>query len=106
MQTLFTDDPASWEGKCVLSVSQFELAALSKLFAVADEMKQLVNASGGDDRLKGRMLATLFYENSTRTSCSLQAAMLRLGGTVMTVNEATSSIMKGETLQDTISCLC
>jgi aspartate carbamoyltransferase len=90
----------------VLSVSQFELAALSKLFAVADEMKQLVNTSGGDDRLKGRMLATLFYENSTRTSCSLQAAMLRLGGTVMTVNEATSSIKKGETLQDTISCLC
>lgn len=103
--TVFTDDLASWRNKCILSVSQFTMPALLKLFQVAEEMKKLVAVSGGDDRLKGRMLATLFYENSTRTCCSLQAAMLRLGGTVMSVNEATSSTKKGETLQDTVSCL-
>ena len=45
------------------------------------------------------MLALMFYENSTRTCNSFIAAMQRLGGTVITFNEATSSTKKGETLQ-------
>ncbi|KAG5187938.1 aspartate carbamoyltransferase [Tribonema minus] len=106
LQTNFTADAASWEGKCIISVKQFGLESLAKLFEVADEMKKLVKESGGDQRLQGRLLATLFFENSTRTCCSLQAAMLRLGGSVVSVNETTSSVKKGETLQDTIACLC
>jgi aspartate carbamoyltransferase len=49
-----------------------------------------------------RTLINLFYEPSTRTSCSFQAAMLKLGGSVITVNEQFSSAQKGESLEDTI----
>eukprot|EP00903_Cladosiphon_okamuranus_P022156 g20375.t1 len=55
--------------------------------------------------LRGRILGLLFYENSTRTACSFQAAMLRLGGTYVAVDAASSSIKKGETLEDTVMCL-
>merc|ERR1719221_1653272 len=68
-------------------------------------MQQLVKTSGGDESLKGKVLATVFYEPSTRTNCSFQAAMLRLGGSVITVNESSSSAAKGETLGDTVRCL-
>ena len=51
------------------------------------------------------MLAAIFYEPSTRTSCSFQAAMLRLGGSVLPVNETHSSVKKGESLEDTIRTL-
>ncbi|MCD5416374.1 aspartate carbamoyltransferase [Candidatus Bipolaricaulota bacterium] len=51
----------------------------------------------------GRLMATLFYEPSTRTRLSFEAAMLRLGGRVLTVADpATSAVAKGETLADTI----
>ena len=50
-------------------------------------MKELVNNHGGDDRLQRKILACVFYEPSTRTNCSFQAAMLRLGGNVIAVNE-------------------
>jgi len=68
-------------------------------------MKALVTTQGGDDRLKHRVLACLFYEPSTRTNCSFQAAMLRLGGSVLAVNEQHSSVKKGESLEDTIRTL-
>jgi aspartate carbamoyltransferase catalytic subunit len=68
-------------------------------------MKSLVISQGGDDRLHHKVLATIFYEPSTRTQCSFQAAMLRLGGNVITVNETHSSIRKGESLTDTIQTL-
>merc|ERR1719230_708806 len=68
-------------------------------------MQELVTLRGADESLKGKVLATLFYEPSTRTNCSFQAAMLRLGGSVMTVNESSSSVAKGETLSDTVKCL-
>lgn len=60
-------------------------------------------------RLKHRCLAMIFYEPSTRTSCSFQVAMQRLGGTVVTVNDQQSSVKKGESIEDTIqtlSCYC
>lgn len=72
-------------------------------------MKYLVRTNGGCDRLKYRVLASLFYEPSTRTSCSFSAAMQRMGGTVVSVNEQQSSAVKGEVLEDTIqtmSCYC
>jgi aspartate carbamoyltransferase len=52
-----------------------------------------------------QLLANVFFEPSTRTSSSFQAAMLRLGGLVVGVNESSSSSQKGETLSDTIRCL-
>eukprot|EP00607_Mallomonas_marina_P009697 CAMPEP_0182419656 /NCGR_PEP_ID=MMETSP1167-20130531/4061_1 /TAXON_ID=2988 /ORGANISM="Mallomonas Sp, Strain CCMP3275" /LENGTH=290 /DNA_ID=CAMNT_0024594689 /DNA_START=117 /DNA_END=989 /DNA_ORIENTATION=- len=68
-------------------------------------MKQLVSSSGGDDRLKGKVLATIFYEPSTRTACSFIAAMQRLGGSVIPIYEQTSSVKKGESFEDTIRTL-
>lgn len=50
-------------------------------------MKELVETVGGDESLKYRVMASIFFEPSTRTSCSFQAAMLRLGGKVITVTE-------------------
>lgn len=73
--------------------------------AGADEMKELVLRCGGDDRLKHRVLGSVFLEPSTRTCCSFQAAMLRLGGTVISVDEKTSSVKKGESLDDTIQTM-
>mmetsp|Transcript_15184 Transcript_15184/g.30240 ORF Transcript_15184/g.30240 Transcript_15184/m.30240 type:complete len:325 (-) Transcript_15184:18-992(-) len=100
-----TADPATWVGNNFISVKQLTPEGLQLLFSVAKEMKALVRASGGDDRLKHKVLANVFYEASTRTSCSFQAAMLRLGGSVVCVNESSSSVKKGETLGDTIRCL-
>jgi len=54
--------------------------------------------------LQGRVLALMFYENSTRTCNSFIAAMQRLGGTVILFNEATSSAKKGESLQGKYFC--
>ena len=52
---------------------------------------------------RGRILATLFYEPSTRTQMSFQTAMLRLGGRIIGFdNPANSSVAKGETLKDTV----
>ena len=49
--------------------------------------------------LQGKLLGVLFYEVSTRTSCSFQAAMLRLGGGVVPLNVDNSSTKKGESLE-------
>jgi hypothetical protein len=52
-------------------------------------MKNLVQTIGGDESLKYRVMGSIFFEPSTRTSCSFQAAMLRLGGKVISVSEVT-----------------
>jgi len=67
----------------------------------ASQMKYITN-----EPLKHHTMTTLFYEPSTRTACSFQAAMLRLGGSVIPVPVDQSSVQKGETLQDTIRTLC
>merc|ERR1719267_480173 len=72
---------------------------------VAGQMQELVTSKGGDEFLKGKILATVFYEPSTRTNYSFQAAMMRQGGSVISVNESSSSAAKGETLSDTVRCL-
>ncbi|HEY5575701.1 MAG TPA: aspartate carbamoyltransferase [Clostridiaceae bacterium] len=55
------------------------------------------------DSMKGKLLATLFYEPSTRTRFSFEAAMLRLGGQVIGFSEpGSSSVSKGESVADTI----
>ena len=97
------DEQASaWRGRHVLKVAQFTRDDLDQVFAVADEMQEMVRESGGSDLLRGKVLANMFYEPSTRTSCSFMAAMQRLGGQVIPINEAkTSSVAKGESIADT-----
>ena len=66
----------------------------------------MVERVGTFDLLKGKILASLFYEPSTRTSSSFTAAMERLGGSVILINEVRySSVAKGESLPDTVRTL-
>ena len=93
-------------GMDVLSVSQFDREALEYVFGVAEEMRSMVEHIGTFDLLKGKILANLFYEPSTRTSSSFMAAMQRLGGSVIPINEVRySSVAKGESLPDTVRTL-
>ncbi|KAL9602503.1 MAG: hypothetical protein Q9219_001798 [cf. Caloplaca sp. 3 TL-2023] len=89
----------------ILSVSQFTRQDLHLLFTVAAEMRLGVQRQGVLDILKGRLLCTMFYEPSTRTSASFDAAMQRLGGRTVAISTSHSSIQKGESLQDTIRTL-
>lgn len=89
----------------ILSVKNFSRDDLHALFSVATEMRVMVERQGSVDLLRGRVLATLFYEESTRTSCSFEAAMLRLGGQVVKVQPDKSSVQKGESIPDTIRTL-
>ena len=100
----FGDDKnAPWYGKDILSVKQFNHADLEYVFGVAHEMRGMVERIGTFDLLKGKILANLFYEPSTRTSSSFTAAMERLGGSVIPISEVKySSVSKGESLPDTI----
>jgi aspartate carbamoyltransferase catalytic subunit len=93
-------------GQDILSVKQFDRTQLESIFAVAHEMEEMVRRIGSFDLLKGKLLANLFYEPSTRTSASFTAAMERLGGSVIPINEVRySSVSKGESLPDTVRTL-
>lgn len=97
---------APFYGRDILSVKQFSKDDLEKIFGVAHEMREMVARVGSFDLLKGKLLASLFYEPSTRTSSSFTSAMKRLGGQVISINEVKySSVAKGESLPDTIRTL-
>lgn len=90
----------------VLSVDQFDRAALEDLFKRTDAMRELVKKDGGDERLAHHVSANLFYETSTRTNSSFTAAMYRLGGGVINITDIQrTSVAKGETLEDTVRML-
>jgi len=97
---------APWYGKDIISVKQFSRSDLEYIFGVAHEMREMVTRVGTFDLLKGKILANLFYEPSTRTSSSFTSAMERLGGSVIPINEVRySSVAKGESLPDTVRTL-
>ena len=101
-----TNNIESFAGQDILSVSQFDQESLNSIFGVAHEMRILVERFGGAELLQGKILANLFYEPSTRTSSSFTAAMQRLGGQVIPINNVQySSVSKGESLPDTIRTL-
>ena len=79
---------------------QFDKDLLNRLFSLADEIRD----NPGKYQLPGKILATLFYEPSTRTRLSFESAMLQLGGRVISTENAKefSSFSKGESLEDTI----
>uniref|UniRef100_A0A8C2D3Z7 Multifunctional protein CAD n=1 Tax=Cyprinus carpio TaxID=7962 RepID=A0A8C2D3Z7_CYPCA len=94
-------------GQHILSVRQFSKEQMSHLFNVAHTLRLMVQKERPLDILKGKVMASMFYEVSTRTSSSFSAAMHRLGGSVVHFSESTSSTQKGESLADsvhTMSC--
>ena len=97
--------PSRFKNSHVLSVKEYERSDLHLLFTVAQEMRLGVQREGVLDILRGRLLCTLFYEPSTRTSASFDAAMQRLGGRTVAIATSSSSVQKGETLQDTLRTL-
>ena len=96
---------AKFKGMHVLSTTQFDETMLRFVFETASAMKRMVAEKGKSDVLRGRILANVFFEPSPRTMCSVDAAMKRLGGDVISVAESTSSAKKGETIEDTVRCL-
>ena len=87
----------------VIEAQQFSRDIMNEIFGVTREMENVVSRYGSNI-LNRRIMATLFYEPSTRTRLSFEAAMYRLGGEVITTESARefSSAAKGETLEDTI----
>ncbi|MFA4845585.1 MAG: aspartate carbamoyltransferase [Patescibacteria group bacterium] len=87
----------------VLSVRQFDKPRIDRLFARVREMRGNVKR-GQCSILGNRLMASLFYEPSTRTRLSFEAAMLTLGGAVVGTESAGhfSSVTKGESLEDTV----
>ena len=87
--------------RAVVSVDQFSRNDIDEVFALAARL-----SVGRTMPLTGKSIVNLFYEPSTRTSSSFYAAMTRLGGSVIPINEVNySSVTKGETLEDTIRTL-
>ena len=93
-----------FKGMNIFSVNQFKKEHLHLLFNVAQDMRLGVE-HGGLDILKGKVLGLCFYEPSTRTSVSFDAAMKRLGGQTTMVTAEASSARKGESLKDTLRTL-
>jgi aspartate carbamoyltransferase catalytic subunit len=87
----------------VIESQQFSLPVLQELFDTAHRMEKVV-ARGGTRDYSGRIMASLFYEPSTRTRFSFESAMIRLGGCCISTENARefSSVSKGETLEDSI----
>lgn len=85
----------------VLEAQQFDRSLMNEIFEVAKAMEDVDKFSSEAQQLKGFLMATLFYEPSTRTRLSFESAMKRLGGEVLTTENARefSSAAKGETLE-------
>lgn len=94
----------SLKGADILTAAQFSREQIERLFTRADEFAARLDQGERLRLLDGKILATIFYEPSTRTRLSFEAAMQRLGGGVISVAEAktASSVVKGESLSDTI----
>jgi aspartate carbamoyltransferase catalytic subunit len=81
----------------------FSRRDLESIFKLADRLENVAKGRTKNRALEGKMLATLFFEPSTRTRISFESAMQRLGGGVIGLGSVeASSLAKGETFEDTI----
>ena len=92
--------------RSLIDISELTTGEIEELIGVANDI--IANPEKYSEKCKGKKLATLFFEPSTRTRLSFEAAMLELGGSVLGFSEAqSSSAAKGESVADTakvISC--
>lgn len=92
--------------KDVLSITDFSKEELMTLFKETKRIKEELKERGALNYLKGYVMATAFFEPSTRTKLSFQTAMLRMGGEFIDLPpEEASSRAKGENFADTIRML-
>ena len=90
-----------FEGRDIISIKDFSREEIGYIFKTAKDMEPL--AERGSNMLKGKILATLFFEASTRTRLSFESAMHKLGGSAIGFAEAEiASVKKGENLADTV----
>jgi len=90
-----------FKGRDIISIKDFTREEIDYMLTVAGAMEPI--AKSGSDMLHGKTLATLFFEPSTRTRLSFEAAMHKLGGTAIGFAEPKiASIKKGENLADTV----
>lgn len=89
--------------KHVIKSQQFDRDLLTEIFNTSQQMESVFE-NGQSKLLSGKILASLFYEPSTRTRLSFESAMMRLGGRIITTENAKefSSAAKGENIEDTI----
>lgn len=91
------------QGQHFLSVQNLTKEQLNHIFDLAQTFRVCINKERPlDHLLKGKLMALMFYEVSTRTNCSFQAAVQRLGGRTVTLDSNTSSVKKGESLEDSV----
>lgn len=91
------------KNRSIVSIDDIQSTELAEIFTVADRMLGALETGKRLDILAGKIMATLFYEPSTRTRLSFESSMHRLGGSVVSVSDVkSSSVAKGETLADTI----
>ena len=96
----------SWRRQSILSANQFSAGDLNEILALSLQLENDLKRSRNLKLLDDYVLATMFFEPSTRTRLSFEAAMHRLGGRVIsTVGVQFSSLAKGETLFDTLKML-
>jgi len=89
--------------KHIVSIKELSVDDIEPILDLAEEMVPIAEGKEKSDDLEGKILATLFFEPSTRTRLSFEAAMKRLNGKCIGFARAgTSSVKKGETLADTI----
>lgn len=93
-----------FKGKDIVSFDQFSADDVRRIFALAGHMKQLVLGKEPCQLLAGQLVSLLFFEPSSRTFGSFAAAVKRLGGQTLEIQnpETVSSVNKGETFEDTI----
>jgi aspartate carbamoyltransferase catalytic subunit len=85
----------------IISAKQFSRESVEELINLS--LKIEANKKDYEQSMRGKVMAVLFFEPSTRTRLSFESAMLRLGGSVLGFpSDETSSVKKGETLADTI----
>jgi aspartate carbamoyltransferase catalytic subunit len=90
-----------FKGRDIISIGDFSREEINYILKRSQAMEPL--AANGSDMLKGKILASLFFEPSTRTRLSFEAAMLKLGGSTIGFAEAEiASVKKGENLADTV----
>lgn len=91
------------KSRCIVSIDDVSDSEMNEIFDLTDRMTESLESGKPITTMKGKILATLFYEPSTRTRLSFESAMQRLGGSTLGFSDVkSSSVSKGETLADTV----